>query len=236
MNHATAASQFVANDQRAHWHDKALWFVREKRDRLPTSCPNGRRCESGRRRSRHTIANLAELLEQFEANAQETGRARSLGQDAAEHNQIVLEILQQHRAQNVVKSKSMLTEECHLNPFLERHGINVIDTDLGERIVQFRDEPPSHIVLPAIHIKKEEVGELFHERLGTEAGLTDPKYLTEAARSICAKSSLQPMRASRASTSPSRKPVASSFAPTKATRTWAFRCRSCTSPAWASRS
>ena len=61
----------------------------------------------------------------------------------------------------------MLTEECHLNPFLERHGIEVVDTDLGERIVQLRSEPPSHIVLPAIHMKKEEIGELFHDMLGT---------------------------------------------------------------------
>lgn len=76
----------------------------------------------------------------------------------------------------------MLTEECHLNPFLEKHNIEVVDTDLGERIVQLRKEPPSHIVLPAIHIKKEEVGELFHEHLGTDAGASDPQYLTAAAR------------------------------------------------------
>ncbi len=64
----------------------------------------------------------------------------------------------------MVKSKSMLTEECGLNPFLEQHGIEVTDTDLGEWIVQLRDEHPSHIVLPAIHIKKEEVGELLPPR------------------------------------------------------------------------
>jgi hypothetical protein len=68
------------------------------------------------------------------------------------------------------KSKSMLTEECGLNPFLERHGIDVVDTDLGERIVQLRSEPPSHFVLPAIHLKREEVGELFHRALGSAAG------------------------------------------------------------------
>jgi L-lactate dehydrogenase complex protein LldF len=76
----------------------------------------------------------------------------------------------------------MLTEECGLNHYLERNGVDVVDTDLGERIVQFRQETPSHIVLPAIHIKKEEVGETFHRHLGTEAGASDPKYLTEAAR------------------------------------------------------
>jgi L-lactate dehydrogenase complex protein LldF len=102
--------------------------------------------------------------------------------DAHEHNQIVLKILQDHRVKRLVKSKSMLTEECHLNPYLEEHGIEVVDTDLGERIVQLAQEPPSHIVLPCIHKKKEEIGELFHEHLGTEAGASDPQYLTEAAR------------------------------------------------------
>jgi L-lactate dehydrogenase complex protein LldF len=76
----------------------------------------------------------------------------------------------------------MLTEECGLNPFLEARGVQVTDTDLGEWIVQLRSEAPSHIVLPAIHIRKEEVGELFHRELGTEAGATDPTYLTGAAR------------------------------------------------------
>jgi L-lactate dehydrogenase complex protein LldF len=102
--------------------------------------------------------------------------------DGDEHNEIVGKLLAEHGARRVVKSKSMLTEECHLNPFLERQGIEVVDTDLGERIVQLREETPSHIVLPAIHIKKEEVGKLFHEHLGTPAGLSDPQQLTEAAR------------------------------------------------------
>jgi L-lactate dehydrogenase complex protein LldF len=76
----------------------------------------------------------------------------------------------------------MLTEECHLNPYLAENGIEVIDTDLGERIVQLAKEAPSHIVLPCIHKKKEEIGELFHEHLGTPEGNADPKFLTAAAR------------------------------------------------------
>jgi len=76
----------------------------------------------------------------------------------------------------------MLTEECGMNPFLEAKGIEVVDTDLGERIIQFRKEPPSHIVMPAIHLKREEIGELFHLKLGTEKGISDPQYLTAAAR------------------------------------------------------
>jgi L-lactate dehydrogenase complex protein LldF len=65
---------------------------------------------------------------------------------------------------------------------LEKHGIEVVDTDLGERIVQFLNQPPSHIVLPAIHLKKGEISELFHEKLHTEKGNEDPAYLTQAAR------------------------------------------------------
>lgn len=82
----------------------------------------------------------------------------------------MLDILKSHNVKKVVKSKSMLTEECHLNPFLECGGMDVVDTDLGEWIVQLRRETPSHIVLPGIHIRKEEVGELFHQVLGTEKG------------------------------------------------------------------
>jgi L-lactate dehydrogenase complex protein LldF len=76
----------------------------------------------------------------------------------------------------------MLTEECGLNPYLEARGIEITDTDLGEWIVQLRQERPSHIVIPAIHLRKEQIGELFHDRLGTTAGVSDPTYLTHAAR------------------------------------------------------
>ena len=76
----------------------------------------------------------------------------------------------------------MPTEECQLNPYLESQGIQVVDTDLGEWIVQLRGESPSHIVLPAIHIKKEEVGETFHQNIGTPKGATDPTFLAHAAR------------------------------------------------------
>jgi L-lactate dehydrogenase complex protein LldF len=82
----------------------------------------------------------------------------------------------------VVKSKSMLTEECGLNPHLEAHGIEILDTDLGERIVQLRRERPSHIVMPAIHLRRHEIGALFHAQLGSPAGLDDPAQLTQVAR------------------------------------------------------
>jgi L-lactate dehydrogenase complex protein LldF len=183
MAHPALAQAFVDNRERAQWHDKALWFVREKRDRMASSVPEWellRETASGIKR--HTQSRMAEYLEQFEANATKNGIVIHWATDAHEHNEIVLSILQRHNVKRLVKSKSMLTEECHLNPFLEEHGIDVVDTDLGERIVQLRKETPSHIVLPAIHIRKEEVGECFHEHLGTEKGASDPNYLTEAAR------------------------------------------------------
>jgi len=183
MNHATLAPDFVANGERAHWHDAALWFVREKRDTAARSLPEWEALrETASAVKAHTMSRLAEYLEQFERQATKLGAKVHWARDAAEHNRIVLEILQSHGVKKLVKSKSMLTEECHLNPFLERHGIEVVDTDLGERIVQLAGQPPSHIVMPAIHFKKEEIGTLFHEHLHTAAGASDPNYLAEAAR------------------------------------------------------
>ena len=181
--HPQEASRFVADLDRAKWHDRALWFIREKRDRMAHSVPEWELLrDKATAIKQYVLTHLDRLLEQFADNATRLGVQVHWAKDAAEHNQIVLSILQKHQATRVVKSKSMLTEECHLNPFLERHGVSVIDTDLGERIVQLCHQPPSHIVMPAIHIKKEEVGEIFHQHLGTEAGASDPKYLTEAAR------------------------------------------------------
>lgn len=183
MNHAKQAAAFITDEPRTDWHDQALWFVREKRDKAAHTLPEWealRELASGIKA--HTLSKLNLYLEEFEKKAQENGVHVHWAGDAEAHNQIVFCILQKHHVRRLVKSKSMLTEECGLNPFLEKRGIEVVDTDLGERIIQLRQEPPSHIVMPAIHLKKEDVGELFHEKLHTAAGLSDPKSLTEAAR------------------------------------------------------
>ncbi|MGB6042640.1 MAG: lactate utilization protein B [Pirellulales bacterium] len=182
-DHSKIADKFVADIDRAHWHDGALWFVRQKRDKAAADVPEWEQLRDlAAQIKTHTIANLAHYLEDFERNATRLGAKVHWARDAAEHNQIVHGILEEHDVTRVVKSKSMLTEECHLNPYLNRQGIQVTDTDLGEWIVQLRNEPPSHIVLPAIHIKKEDVGELFHEKIGTPAGESDPTTLTAASR------------------------------------------------------
>ncbi len=181
--HPIKAAAFLQNEARADWHDESLWFVRAKRDKAAHEIPEWEQLrELASQIKDHTLSRLDDYLEDFERHALENGVQVHWAEDAAAHNRIIQSILKKHRARRVVKSKSMLTEECQLNAYLEQHDIEVVDTDLGERIIQMRGEPPSHIVMPAIHLKKEEVGQLFHEQLRTEKGATDPKYLTEAAR------------------------------------------------------
>ena len=182
-NHAKKAAAFLRDKERARWHDQSLWFVREKRDNASKSVPDWERLrETAHKIKMHTLANLPRYLEEFEKNARARGAHVHYAYDANAHNSIVLKILKEHNVSRVVKSKSMLTEECDLNHAIQENGIEIIDTDLGERIVQLLGEPPSHIVLPAIHRKKEEIGELFHKYLRTEKGASDPTYLARAAR------------------------------------------------------
>ena len=183
MSHPEKAAAFIKDIERAHWHDRSLWSVRTKRDRAAGKISEWeelRRIASEIKE--HTLGQLDEYLIRFEKKAIENGAVVHWAADAAEHNRIVETILKEYRAKRVVKSKSMLTEECHLNQHLENQGIEVVDTDLGERIIQLAKEPPSHIVMPAIHKKREEIGQLFHEHLKTEQGNADPIYLTASAR------------------------------------------------------
>ena len=183
MSHPTRAAEFLQNPERAGWHDQSLWHVRSKRDKIVHEIADWEALRQlGSDIKDNVLSNLGTYLQEFEKNATANGVIVHWAADAEEHNRIVHEILARHEVDRIVKSKSMLTEECHLNPYLEERGIEVVDTDLGERIIQLKEEPPSHIVMPAIHLKKEEIGELFHEKLGTDAGASDPQYLTEAAR------------------------------------------------------
>ncbi len=181
--HPKAAATFAGDAARAAWHDQALWFVRARRDEVTRAIPEWetlRTLASGIKA--HTLSRLDEYLAQFERNALANGVVVHWAADAEEHNRIILDILRARGATRLVKSKSMLTEECHLNPYLEAHGISVVDSDLGERIVQLGKEAPSHIVMPAIHKRKAEVGALFAEHFGTAATEDDPGRLADAAR------------------------------------------------------
>jgi L-lactate dehydrogenase complex protein LldF len=129
------------------------------------------------------LLHLDQYLEQFASNAEKRGAQVHWARDAAEANQIVCRLARERGARKVVKSKSMVTEETHLNDALEAEGIEAIETDLGEYIIQLAGETPSHIIAPAIHKTKKQIAELFTAKLGLEP-TDDVAQLTSAARRV----------------------------------------------------
>jgi L-lactate dehydrogenase complex protein LldF len=127
------------------------------------------------------IDNLEKYLIEFEGNFIKRGGKVIWAQDAEEAVKEALQIMQRVNAKTVVKAKSMATEEVHLNEELEKQGIESIETDLGEYIVQLRKEPPYHIVTPAMHLSKEEVAQTFNEKKGTPIEFS-PEQITNFVR------------------------------------------------------
>jgi L-lactate dehydrogenase complex protein LldF len=127
------------------------------------------------------IEHLDQHLEQFEKNFSARGGKVLWAENAQEALDHVLKICKEKNCKTLVKSKSMVTEEIHLNAFLERHHIESVETDLGEYIQQLDGEAPYHIVTPAMHKSKEDVAKLFAEKLGTPPNL-NPQELTMVAR------------------------------------------------------
>ena len=114
----------------------------------------------------HTLAHLDLYLEAFEAEVVERGGVVHWARDAAEARAVILRICQEAEARTVTKSKSMITEEIGLNPYLEANGVEPVETDLGEHILQIAGQPPSHIVGPAVHLTQPEVADLFEKHHG----------------------------------------------------------------------
>ncbi len=112
----------------------------------------------------HSLDNLEFYLGQFEQEAVHNGNHVHFARDGNELNSIVLDICQQHNARRIAKGKSMVTEETRLNNFLQRAGLDVMETDLGEYIIQQAGETPSHIVGPALHKSAGEIRELFQQK------------------------------------------------------------------------
>ena len=129
------------------------------------------------------IEHLEEYLEKFVDKAKQNGIIVHRAKDAAEATQITLNIARQNSARLIAKSKSMVTEEINLNHALEAERIRVVETDLGEYIVQLRGEKPAHILTPAVHLRRTDVGKLFHEKLGIPY-TEDIPTLTETARKV----------------------------------------------------
>lgn len=123
--------------------------------------------EAGKAIRDHAIANLDSLLETFEGSVAARGGHVHWARDAAEARAIILDILKDAGARTVTKGKSMVSEEIALNAHLAANGLVPVETDLGEYIIQLRDEPPSHIIAPAFHLNKEQVEETFRARHAT---------------------------------------------------------------------
>jgi L-lactate dehydrogenase complex protein LldF len=131
----------------------------------------------------HTIEHMDAYLTQLEEKVKAAGGHVHWAQTAEEANQIVLKIARAHNVKTAVKSKSMATEEIGLNHALEQAGIQAIETDLGEYIIQLAGTGPSHIIVPAVHLKKEEIAQLFSDKLDIDAP-ADPVELTRIAREV----------------------------------------------------
>ena len=139
--------------------------------------------ELAKRIKNHTLQNLDRYLEQFIENVEKLGGHVHFAETGEQACDIITQIAAQTDTKLIVKSKSMATEEVHLNDELIGQGFDVVETDLGEYILQLAEERPSHIVAPVIHKSKEDVADLFHKKLGIEY-TTDPPTLTAAARKV----------------------------------------------------
>jgi iron-sulfur cluster protein len=129
------------------------------------------------------LLHLEELYEAFKARAEAAGAKVHLAATAREANEIIAAIAKENQVRKIVKSKSMTAEETFLNHHLEKEGLEVVETDLGEWIIQLRHEGPSHMVLPAIHLSRQEVAELFTQVTG-EAQEPDIGNLVKVARRV----------------------------------------------------
>lgn len=129
------------------------------------------------------MENLDKLLPEFESNFQKRGGKVIWANTAKEAQQEILQIIQKSGGKKVIKSKSMTTEEIHLNEFLSQHQIESLESDLGEYIVQLLNQKPYHIVTPAMHLSKADIAKLFNERFGTPIDAS-AEQLTQKAREL----------------------------------------------------
>ena len=135
----------------------------------------------------HALENLGTYLEEFEARCTAAGGTVHWAADAAEARRIILDLLRQEKASNVIKIKTMTSAEIQLNPFLEANGVHAFETDLAEIILQLGEEESSHIVVPALHVNRGQVREIFARAMGLKDLSDDPEVLTNAARTYLRK-------------------------------------------------
>ena len=161
----------------------AIDVIQAKRGRLVTEKRDWQELRTAGEAIRtHALENLAAYLEQFEERCTAAGGHVHWAADGEEARAIILEILREENASEVIKIKTMTSAEIQLNPFLEAAGVRAYETDLAEIILQLGKDEPSHIVVPALHVNRSQVREIFAHSMGIKDLSDDPKALTAAAR------------------------------------------------------
>ena len=183
VEHAKLAADFLTHPEHVQFHDKRLWDIRMKRDAQAHAIDEWETLRTlASQIKAHTLSHLADYLDEFSRQAEANGVVVHWAANAEEHNTIVHGLLKERGMTGLVKSKSMLTDECEMRPYLEARGIAVMETDLGERIQQLDEQPPSHIVMPAVHKLRDDVAKVFSRTIGTDAQNSDIHYLAESQR------------------------------------------------------
>lgn len=178
------AARLTADLEHRQWIFKALRGYEGKRDEFKARFQSWEQARQVAAEIKYEVINhLDRYLEQFVKNIEARGAKVHWASDAREARELFLTIARENQVKFIIKSKSMTSEEIHLNAAFEEAGFEVFESDLGEYIVQLRNEPPYHIVFPAMHLKRGQVSEIFQQKLGTEP-VTEPEALTMIARRV----------------------------------------------------
>jgi L-lactate dehydrogenase complex protein LldF len=182
-----SATRYTADLVHRGWIQKALSGYYVKRDEFRNryqSWPEARKVAAEIKWD--AVNHLDRYLEEFVAKLEARGTKVFWAPGAREAREYIVDVARQNKVRSIIKSKSMTAEEIHLNDALEDAGFEVVESDLGEYIVQLRHEPPYHLVFPAMHLTRKQISDLFHDKLGSEP-TNNPEDLTMIARSVMRK-------------------------------------------------
>jgi L-lactate dehydrogenase complex protein LldF len=178
-----AAREMLEDSQTRRNVQNATNVIQEKRNRVVAELPEWQDLrEAGSQVRAHALRHLDHYLMQFEENCTKAGGHVHWASDASEARRIMLELIERHQAKEVIKIKTMTSEEIGLNAHLEAHGVRPIETDLAELIIQLGKDRPSHFVVPALHKNRQQVRELFQREMHLPELGDQPVDLATAAR------------------------------------------------------